>query len=366
MSLTTHSLTQEKVLNAIKQVKDPDLGRDIVSLGMVKEVTLEGGRVSVRVELTTPACPLKGQIEADVRRVVQNLEGVKDVSVQMTANVRQGPSLLQQGTPSGIKNVVAVASGKGGVGKSTVCVNLAVVLAKTGAKVGLMDGDIYGPNVPLMLGIPTDKKPDVTEDEKIVPLEAYGLKVISMGVLVPPDSPMIWRGPMLHSAVTQFLQKVDWGILDYLLVDLPPGTGDVQLSLVQTVSVTGAVVVTTPQEVALMDVRKAIAMFQKTQVSILGIVENMSTFICPHCEKETNIFNKGGGRQIAEKLGVAFLGEIPIDPRIREGGDEGKPIVVSHPHSPAAKQFEAVAGVLAQQVSIVDILGPKLPSLLKK
>jgi len=343
----------------MKGVKDPDLHRDIVSLGMVKEVGIEGGRVSIHVELTTPACPLKEQIKQDVEKAVRALEGVKEVSVQMSSNVRRAQSVLPAGTPAGIKNVIAVASGKGGVGKTTVCVNLAVALASTGAAVGLMDGDIYGPNVPLMLGIPPDERPRVTEDEKIVPIEALGLKVISMGVMVPPETPMVWRGPMLHSAVTQFLQKVEWGELDYLLVDLPPGTGDVQLSLVQTVSVTGAVIVTTPQEVALMDVRKGIAMFQKTHVPILGVVENMSSFICPHCGETTPIFSQGGGKQVAQKLDVPFLGEIPIDPRIREGGDRGKPMVIAYPDSPAARQFQAVAGVLAQQVSIIDILGTK-------
>lgn len=352
------ALTRERILDSMKTVEDPDLHRDIVSLGMVKEVGIDEGRISIRVELTTPACPLKEQIKQDVKKAVEVLEGVKEVTVEMTSNVRHAPSLLlPAGTPSGIKNVIAVASGKGGVGKTTVCVNLAVALALSGAKVGLMDGDIYGPNVPLMLGIPPDLRPEVTSDEKISPIEIQGLKVISMGVMVPAETPMVWRGPMLHSAVTQFLQKVDWGELDYLLVDLPPGTGDVQLSLVQTVSVTGAVIVTTPQEVALMDVRKGIAMFQKTKVPILGVVENMSVFICPHCDKETPIFSRGGGKRVAEKLGVSYLGEIPIDPRIREGGDRGKPMVLAWPDSPAARQFHAVAGVLAQQVSIIDVLG---------
>ena len=353
------TLTKERIIESMRTVQDPDLHRDIVSLGMVKEVAIEGGQVSVHVELTTPACPLKEQIKQEVEKAVGGLEGVQEVVVQMTSNVRRGPSLVPQGTPSGITNVIAVASGKGGVGKSTVCVNLAIAFAQTGASVGLMDGDIYGPNVPLMVGIPSDKRPEVSEDEKIIPLKAYGLKVISMGVLVPADAPMIWRGPMLHSAVTQFLQKVEWGELDYLFVDLPPGTGDVQLSLVQTVSVTGAVIVTTPQEVALMDVRKGIAMFQKTNVPILGIVENMSAFICPQCRHETPIFSKGGGKEAAEKLRVPFLGEIPIDPRIREGGDSGSPMVTAYPDSPAAVQFRSVAGILAQQVSIVDVLGLK-------
>ena len=352
------TLTKERILDSVRTVQDPDLHRDIVSLGMVKEVEIEDGKISIHVQLTTPACPLKEQIKQEVEKAVAKLEGVREVAVQMSSNVRSGPTGPASTMPAGIKNVIAVASGKGGVGKSTVCVNLAIALARSGASVGLMDGDIYGPNVPLMLGVPADKRPDVTEDEKIIPLEAYGLKMISMGVLVPAETPMIWRGPMLHSAVTQFLQKVDWGELDYLLVDLPPGTGDVQLSLVQTVSVTGAVIVTTPQEVALMDVRKGIAMFQKTNVPILGIVENMSSFICPHCEKETPIFSQGGGKEAAGRFEVPFLGEIPIDPRIRQGGDTGKPILVEHPDSPAAKHFESVAGFLAQQVSIVNVLGP--------
>lgn len=351
------TVTKEQVLESIKVVKDPDLHRDIVSLGMVKEISIENGKVSVHVELTTPACPLKDQIREEVKKAVASLAGVGEVSVQMSASVRQGPRFFKQETPSGIKNIIAVASGKGGVGKSTVCVNLAVALAQAGARVGLMDGDIYGPNIPLMLGIPQDKRPGVSEDEKLIPLEAYGLKVISMGVLVPAEAPMIWRGPMLHSAVTQFLQKVVWGELDYLFVDLPPGTGDVQLSLVQTVSVTGSVIVTTPQEVALMDVRKAIAMFQKTDVPILGIVENMNGFICVHCNRETPIFSKGGGQKAAQDWKVPYLGEIPIDPRVREGGDMGKPMVVAYPDSPAAKQFVRVAGALAQQVSIVDMVG---------
>lgn len=349
--------TKEQVLDSIRVVKDPDLQKDIVSLGMVKEIRIEGTKVFVQVELTTPACPLKEKIKGEVHQVVASLPGAEEVTIEMTANVRRGPSALAQVNLPGIKNVIAVASGKGGVGKSTVCANLAIALAQSGARVGLMDADIYGPNIPLMLGISSETRPEVTPEEKIVPLQAYGLKMISMGVLVPPGAPMIWRGPMLHSAVTQFLQKVEWGELDYLMVDLPPGTGDVQLSLVQTVSVTGAVIVTTPQEVALLDVRKGIAMFQKTQVSILGVVENMSSFICPHCNEETPIFSQGGGKKEAERLGVAFLGEIPIDPRIRQGGDEGRPIVVAHPNSPAAKQFFQVAGALAQQVSIVDILG---------
>ena len=353
-------MTQDQILESLRRVKDPDLGQDIVSLGMVKRVEIQREKVFIRVELTTPACPLKEKIKEEVRQAALSVKGISEAEVEMTSNVRAAQSLAEKGAIPGIKNVIAVASGKGGVGKSTVCVNLAVALSQTGARVGLMDADIYGPNVPLMMGIPPDEKPGITPDEKLIPIEKFGLKVISMGLLVPPEAPMVWRGPMLHSAVTQFLKKVEWGELDYLLVDLPPGTGDVQLSLVQTVTVTGAVIVTTPQEVALLDVRKGIAMFQKTNVPILGIVENMSAFICPHCEKETPIFSQGGGKTAAEKLGVPFLGEIPIDPRIREGGDTGDPMVLTHPSSPAALQFLSVAGVLAQQVSIVGILGPKV------
>lgn len=355
--------TKEEILDSLRSVKDPDLGQDIVSLGMVKEVDLQRKKVFIRVELTTPACPLKEKIKGEVRQAASSVEGIDEVEVEMTSRVRPARPFDEKGTLPGIKNVIAVASGKGGVGKSTVCVNLAVALSKAGARVGLMDADIYGPNVPLMMGIPPDEKPGVTPDEKLIPIEKFGLKVISMGLLVPPEAPMVWRGPMLHSAVTQFLKKVEWGELDYLLVDLPPGTGDVQLSLVQSVTVTGAVIVTTPQEVALLDVRKGIAMFQKTNVPILGIVENMSSFICPHCEKETPIFSQGGGRAVAEKLGVPFLGEIPIDPRIREGSDSGNPMVLAIPDSPAAIQFMHAAGFLAQQTSIVGILGPKVGAL---
>lgn len=330
------SLTKDQVIAALQSVQDPELKRDIVSLGMIQSVQAEGSNVTV--VLHVPAGPnavteaVKKQIETKLRSL-----GAAQITVQVAAaSGAQRPAFSsKQGIP-GIRNVIAVASGKGGVGKTTASVNLALALAKKGAKVGLMDGDIYGPNVPLMLGVPAVTRPNVTDGDKMIPIEALGIRMISMGVLVPADQPMVWRGPMLHSAITQFLQKVEWGELDYLLVDLPPGTGDVQLSLVQNVPLSGAVIVTQPQEVALMDVRKGIAMFRKTEVPILGIIENMSG----------DIFGRGGGQKAAQQFQVPFLGEIPLDGRVREGGDAGKPIVVSAPDSPAAQAFIKAAGVL--------------------
>lgn len=329
--------SKEEILQILKTVQDPELNRDIVSLGMLKEIQVEGEKV--RVILNFPAGPTP--VSAAVQKQVQAklaASGIAQVEIQI-ASAGQRPVQTRQSIP-GIQNVVAVASGKGGVGKTTVSVNLALALQKKGMKVGLMDGDIYGPNVPLMLGVPAETRPQVTDDDKIIPLNAQGLKMISMGVLVPADQPMVWRGPMLHSAVTQFLQKVDWGELDVLLVDLPPGTGDVQLSLVQNVPLSGAVIVTTPQEVALMDVRKGIIMFRKTEVPILGVIENMSG----------EIFGRGGGKKAAEQFQAPFLGEIPLDAQVREGGDAGSPIVLSKPGSPAAQGFIKAAESLERSL----------------
>jgi ATP-binding protein involved in chromosome partitioning len=267
----------------------------------------------------------------------------------MTADVRARGGFGRQELP-GIRNILAVGAGKGGVGKSTTAVNLAVALHRKGARVGLMDADVYGPNIPQMLGISI--QPDVTEDRKIIPPEAHGVKVISMGMLVPPDQAIIWRGPMLHGAVQQFMRDVAWGELDYLVVDLPPGTGDVSLSLSQTVPVAGAVVVTTPQGVSVSDVRKAVGMFRQLNIPLLGVVENMSYFVCGHCSERTEIFGHGGGRRMAEELSVPFLGEVPIDTRVRSGGDEGTPIVAAAPEAPAAVAFQEVAGKVAAQLSI--------------
>ncbi len=343
------SVTQEQVLEVLRTVQDPDLHKDIVALGFVKDVKIEAGAVDFTIELTTPACPVRDQMKAEAEQKVLALPGVTAARAQMTANVRARGGFGRQAIP-GIRNILAVGAGKGGVGKSTTSVNLAVALARKGARVGLMDADVYGPNIPQMLGITA--APEVSEDKKIIPPEAHGLKVISMGMLVSPDQPVIWRGPMLHGAVQQFMRDVSWGELDYLVVDLPPGTGDVSLSLSQSVPVAGAVVVTTPQGVSVSDVRKAVAMFRQLNIPVLGVVENMSYFVCGHCNERTEIFGHGGGLKMAEELTVPFLGEVPIDTRVRQGGDEGKPIVALAPDSPAAQAFVDVAGKVAAQISI--------------
>jgi ATP-binding protein involved in chromosome partitioning len=349
------STTQEQVLAALRAVQDPDLHKDIVTLGFVKEVKITGSEVDFTVELTTPACPVKDEMKAQAERVVASLPGVTAARAKMTADVRARGGFSRQAVP-GIRNIIAVGAGKGGVGKSTTSVNLAVALAAKGARVGLMDADVYGPNIPQMLG--ARGEPDVTAERKMIPLVAHGIKLISMGMLVPQDQAVIWRGPMLHSAVQQFMREVAWGELDYLVVDLPPGTGDVSLSMAQSVPVAGAVVVTTPQAVSVSDVRKAVAMFRQLKISVLGVVENMSHFVCGHCQERTDIFGNGGGRRMADDLGIPFLGEVPIDTRVRSGGDEGQPIVAVAPDAPAAQAFVEVAGKVAQQVSIQALRVP--------
>jgi ATP-binding protein involved in chromosome partitioning len=343
------SVTKEQVLSALRGVQDPDLHKDIVSLGFVKDVQVVGGEVDFTVELTTPACPVKDEMKAQAEALVAALPGVSAARAKMTANVSTRGGMGRQQIP-GIRNIVAVGAGKGGVGKSTTSVNLAVALAQKGARVGLLDGDVYGPNIPQMLGI--DKTPEVSAEKRILPPEALGIKVISMGMLVPPDQPIIWRGPMLHGAVQQFMRDVEWGELDYLVVDLPPGTGDVALSMAQSVPMAGAVVVTTPQGVSVSDVKKAVGMFKQLSIPVLGVIENMSYFVCGHCQERTEIFGNGGGRRMAEETGIPFLGEVPIDTRVRSGGDEGKPIVAEAPDAPAAKAFADLASRVAAQVSI--------------
>ena len=342
-------VTEESVLAALKQVEDPELHRDVVSLGMIQDVKVQAGTVSLTLVLTTPACPVRGKFEADVREAVARIPGVAKVDLTTTAQVKASRPFDQQGMP-GVRNVVAVASGKGGVGKTTVSVNLAVALAQQGAKVGLMDADIYGPNIPLMMGL-TGLPP--MKGDKVVPAENFGVRVMSMGFLVKPEEAVIWRGPMLHGAMNKFLKEVLWGDLDYLILDMPPGTGDIQLSLSQLIPLTGTVIVTTPQDVALLDVRKSISMFEKVKIPILGVIENMSTFLCPHCGKGTDIFSKGGGVRAASHLGVPFLGEIPLVPEVRVGSDTGHPIVLTHPDSPAARALTEAAKKLAAQVSIL-------------
>jgi ATP-binding protein involved in chromosome partitioning len=343
--------TKEQVLEALSKVQDPELGKDIVSLGMVKGMEIQGPKLWVDVELTTPACPLKDQIHGDINAAVAPLGFSEPVEVNWSAQVAhaRGPDGDLQ---PGVRNVIAVASGKGGVGKSTVAVNLAAALAREGAKTGLMDVDIYGPSIPMMTGTGHVRGGDVQLIEgRIQPLEAHGLKLLSMGYLVPPERALVWRGPMLHKAINQFFSDVDWGDLDYLVLDLPPGTGDVQLSLAQIFPLTGAVLVTTPQPVAIADVIKGAHMFQQVNVPLLGVIENMSHYLCPSCGHDEAIFARGGGRNVCAEQGWPFLGEIPIDPSIRVGGDEGVPVVVSHPDSPVAAAFGGVARALAGKVS---------------
>jgi ATP-binding protein involved in chromosome partitioning len=342
------SVSAEQVLAALRAVQDPDLHKDIVTLGFVKDVKISGSEVDFTIELTTPACPVKDQMKAEAEGLVRGLPGVSAARATMTADVKARGGFGRQAVP-GIRNIIAVGAGKGGVGKSTTAVNLALALHRKGARVGLMDADVYGPNTPQMLGI--EGGPDVGEDKKMVPPEGFGIKVISMGMLVPADQPIIWRGPMLHGAVQQFMRDVAWGELDYLVVDLPPGTGDVSLSMAQSVPVAGAVVVTTPQGVSVADVRKAVAMFRQLNIPVLGVVENMSYFVCGHCQERTEIFGHGGGARMAEDLGIPFLGEVPIDTRVRSGGDEGQPIVVAAPESPAGSAFIDIAGRVAAEIS---------------
>ena len=353
------ALEPQAVLDALTVVKDPDLHRDIVSLGFIKDLTIDGGRVAFTIELTTPACPVKEQMRDQSHAAVMRLPGVTQVDVTMGARVREaafgdGP---RQPIP-GVKNIIAVGAGKGGVGKTTVSVNLAIALAKFGSKVGMIDGDVYGPNVPMMLGLKTQL---ITDGQKIIPAERYGLQVISMGFLTGDDAPIIWRGPMLHGVIQQFFREVKWLDLDYLIIDMPPGTGDVALSLSQTVPVAGAIVVTTPQEVSLADSRRAVAMYKKLNIPPLGVVENMSYFECRHCGEKADIFGRGGGERMALELGVPFLGAIPIYQPIREGGDSGVPIVVGEPESPPARAFMAVAEQAAAQLSIASYSRPTIP-----
>jgi ATP-binding protein involved in chromosome partitioning len=343
------SVDKDEVLSALRGVVDPDLHKDIVTLGFVKDVAVNGGEVDFTIELTTPACPVKDDMKAQAEALVRGLPGVTAARAKMTANVSTRGGMGRQQVP-GIRNIVAVGAGKGGVGKSTTSVNLAVALAQKGARVGLIDGDVYGPNIPQMLGLAD--APEVSPEKRILPPEALGVKVISMGMLVPPDQPIIWRGPMLHGAVQQFMRDVEWGELDYLVVDLPPGTGDVALSMAQSVPMAGAVVVTTPQGVSVSDVRKAVGMFRQLSIPVLGVIENMSYFVCGHCNERTDIFGNGGGKRMAEELQIPFLGEVPIDTRVRAGGDEGRPIVAEAPDAPAAKAFLDLASRVAAQVSI--------------
>jgi ATP-binding protein involved in chromosome partitioning len=342
--------TESAVMAALQTVNDPELHKDLVSLGMIEKLLIEGSSVNVKVQLTTPACPLKGKIEGDVREAVMKVAGVEAVIVTFGAQVRPPTDMALPG----VKHVILVGSGKGGVGKSTVATNLAVSLAQDGARVGLLDADVYGPSVAHMMGA-TEERMFANDEKKMMPLERYDLKFISMANLIAPGQATVWRGPMLHSFIQQTLKDAAWGELDYLVVDLPPGTGDVQLSLAQTVTVTGAVIVSTPQDVALIDAARAMDMFKKAGIPILGIIENMSYFIAPDTGKRYDIFGHGGAKAHADKMSVPFLGEIPIGLEVRQAGDAGRPVVLEHPETTEAKALVDVARTLAGRISVQSL-----------
>ena len=342
------ALTQDAVMKALATVQEPELGEDLVSRNMVKDLSIEGTKVAFTIELTTPACPLKDEIQARVESALRPI-GAEQIEVGWGATVRRATPTTPQLLP-GVKNIIAVASGKGGVGKSTVSVNLAVALAQAGASVGLLDADITGPNIPMMIG--AEGQPVSSPNGKITPIEAHGVKVISIQFFLPEGQPVVWRGPLVGGAIQQFLRDVEWGDLDYLVVDLPPGTSDAQLTLAQSVPITGAVLVTTPQQVSLSDVHKALAMFRRVSVPVLGIVENMSGFVCAHCGETTDIFGRGGGERFASENGLDFLGGVPLDVSLRQGADVGVPAVAQREPGPAARALTLVARAIAGKVSV--------------
>jgi ATP-binding protein involved in chromosome partitioning len=351
-------INRDSILNALKNVIDPDLKKDLVSLQMIKNINFTEQEISISVELTTPACPLKDKIKQDCVNSLRNeFPTVKEITVNMTSRVTSNIIGNKNSLIPNIKNTIAVASGKGGVGKSTVSVNIAVALAKEGAKVGLIDADIYGPSVPTMLGL--IEKPKIFQDietTKMIPLENFGISVMSIGFLIDDDAPVIWRGPMASGAIKQFISDVHWKELDYLIFDLPPGTGDIQLTLVQSLPLSGAVIVTTPQNVSLVDVKKALKMFQRVNVPILGMIENMSYFIAPDTGKRYDIFGNGGGKKLSDELTVPFLGSIPINQIIRESGDKGSPVVFEFPEIEESKKIMEISRNLAAQISINNLL----------
>ena len=341
-----------KVKQALSKVNDPELKQDLITLNMARNINIDGEKLSFTLVLTTPACPLRNVIEEDCKNALSKI-GFKpeNITINVTSEVKKHGATGKESLP-GVKQIIAISSGKGGVGKTTVSVNTAIALSQTGAQVGLLDADITGPNVPIMMG---DQTPPIIEDKKIIPKEQYGIKYISMGVLVPADKPVVWRGPMLDGVIRQFLRDVIWGELDYLIIDLPPGTGDAQLTICQAVALAGGVIVTTPQDVALLDSRKSVNMFKQMRVPILGIVENMSAFVCPKCGEESKIFSYGGGEKAAKELEVPFLGRIPIELEIRTGGDSGKPITALKKDHSVAKIFREVASQIAASSSVTTI-----------
>ena len=352
------TISASDVLDALRPIIDPDFGKSIVELGFIKDLKIDDGSVAFSIELTTPACPVKEQFETAARERVSALPGVGSVEVTMTANTRGRAESASADVLPGVKNTIAVASGKGGVGKSTTAINLALALRASGASVGVLDADVYGPSLPLLTGV--SGKPEV-HDQKIIPHQAHGLSLMSIGFLVGDDSPVIWRGPMVHGLVRQFLTDVVWGELDYLVIDMPPGTGDAALTLTQQAPLSGAVIVTTANDLSLIDARKGLRMFQKVQVPVLGILENMSYFTPPDLpDRKYYLFGEGGGQRTADELGVPFLGEVPIDPRIVEGGDAGKPIVEAAPESDAARAFADLAGTVARRLVVLSDRQPAI------
>lgn len=352
------TLDAESVLAVLKPVQDPELQKSLVALNMIRNVAIAGGDVSFTLVLTTPACPLREFIVEDCEKAVRTLPGVETVEIEVTAEIPQQKALPDRTGIDGVKNILAVTSGKGGVGKSTVAINIAVALAKTGAAVGLIDADIYGPNAPMMMGL-SEAGVTVRDDNGVQVLEPafnHGVKMVSMGFLIEKDQPVVWRGPMLNGVIRQFLYQVQWGDLDYLVVDMPPGTGDAQLTLAQAVPMAGAVIVTTPQTVALADARRGLKMFEQLNVPILGLVENMSYFIPPDMpDKRYAIFGSDGGEQAAAELEVSLLGKVPLEMPVREGGDRGLPIVLSAPESAAAVALMDIAKKVAAKISVAAL-----------
>jgi ATP-binding protein involved in chromosome partitioning len=347
------AVSENQILDALRAVNDPDLHKDIVALGFVKNLRIQGGAVKFDVELTTPACPVKEDLKAQSIQAVNAIPGVTSVDVTMTAQVTRTSTSKKTDLLKDVRHVIAVASGKGGVGKSTATANLAVALAQTGARVGVLDADIYGPSMSMMFQV--REAPVLDEKQKLHPVVVNGIKIVSMAMFADDEKPVIWRGPMVSQMIQNFVHNVVWGELDYLLIDMPPGTGDVQLTLTQSAPLSGGVIVTTPQDVSVLDAKKGLKMFQKVSVPVLGIIENMSYFICDNCEKKHYIFRQGGGKRIAQSLGLPFLGEIPIEPEVAVGGDAGVPIVEKNPASESAAAYRRIAGLLASELSVLSM-----------
>jgi ATP-binding protein involved in chromosome partitioning len=364
MATSGGAVDEGQILAALRQVADPERRTDIVSLGMVSGLTIKDGHIAFAIEVEPERGPRLEPLRKAAEQAVFALPGVLSVTAVLTAHrggaAQQSPAAAHAGRPAaakaqvpGVRSIVAVASGKGGVGKSTTAVNLALALSERGLRVGLLDADIYGPSQPRMMGI--TGRPAATDERKLIPMQNYGVKCMSIGFMVAEDTPMIWRGPMVQSAINQMLREVEWGDLDILVADLPPGTGDAQLTMAQQVPLTGAVIVSTPQDIALLDARKGLNMFRKVDVPVLGIIENMSYFLCPHCGERSDIFSHGGARREADRLGTEFLGEVPLDMAIRETSDGGYPIVVSQPESAHAKTYQAIAARVWDKTA--EILG---------